>query len=109
MTNLDHRITINRIQSSTSSVFNEPVDTFEPYITIWAERKDASAREAYRAQEVGAEITARFKVRYSDETATVTAKDTLTLEGGSTYNITGVRETERNKWLEIDCTVRADK
>ncbi len=105
---LDHRITINRLVPVVNS-YNETTPAFLPYVTIWATRQDATAGEQWRAAEVGAQIDCHFKVRYSPETATITPKDTLTLEDGKTYNIVGVRETERNAWLEIDGVTRADK
>ncbi len=106
--NFDHRITINQ-GTPTTNDYNETTLVFSPYITVWASRRDASAGESYKAREVGGEISARFTIRYSDEAATITNKDTLTLENGKTYEITGVRETERNKYIEIDCVTRADK
>ncbi len=105
---LDHRITIQR-NTPTTNDYNEPVESWSDYITVSAARKDASANESYRAQEVAAQISARFTVRYSPEIETVTPKDRLILENGLTYNITAKRETERNKWVEIDCVARADK
>lgn len=106
--NLDHRILINRLVPQTNS-YNEQVEVFADYITIYASRKDATAGEMWRAAEVGAQIDCHFVVRYSPETATITAKDTLTLENGKTYNITGVRELERNEFIEIHAVTRPDK
>lgn len=105
---LDHRVTIQQ-NTPTVDDYGGSTDVWADFITVSAERKDVSARESYRAQEVGAEISVRFKVRYSPDMATVTPKDRLVLENGLTYNITGTRETQRNKWIEIDCVVRADK
>ncbi len=105
---LDHRITIQQ-NTPTVDDYGGESDAWSDFITVSAERRDVSAREGYRAQEVGAEISARYKVRYSPDMATVTPKDRLVLENGPTYNITGIRETQRNKWIEIDCVVRSDK
>ncbi len=106
---LDHRITIQR-NTPTTNTYNEPVESWGDYITVWASRRDASAREGYKAAEVGSEITARFTIRYSSETATITAKDRVILQDGLTYEIVAApRETVRNKWIELDCVARADK
>jgi SPP1 family predicted phage head-tail adaptor len=104
---LDHRVEIHRL-TGVVNAYNEPVEVYALYATFWASRTDSSAGEAYRAREVGAELTARFAVRYSPQSATITPKDRLVLESGGTYNITAVREVERNQWLEIDAVVRAD-
>jgi hypothetical protein len=58
-------------------------------------------RGAYRAQQVKAEITARFTVRHSSITANTTPKDQIVLQG-RTYNITAVRPLDRNHCIEID-------
>jgi head-tail adaptor len=78
--------------------------------TVAASRSDASAGEGYRAQEVGASISARFLVRYNPLTASVTPRDVL-VHDGEVFNITGVREPvgTRNAWIEIDCVARADR
>lgn len=109
MQRLDHRITIQRPTEARDSTTNEVLLTFADYITIWAKRQDASAGESYKAAEVAASISVRFTVRYSPETATITPKDRVMLEDGLTYDITAVRETARNQWLEIDATSRADQ
>jgi len=106
--NLDHRITINRLVSQLNS-YNEQVEVFTEFATLYAARKDATAGEGWRAAEVGAQIDCHFVVRFSPDTVTITAKDTVTIEGGKTYNITGVRELARNEWLEIHAVTRPDK
>jgi SPP1 family predicted phage head-tail adaptor len=106
--NLDHRITINRLVPGANS-YNEQIETFAVFTSLWASRQDATAGELWRAAEVGAQIDCHFVVRFSPEAATITAKDTITIEGGKTYNITGVRELARNEWLEIHAVTRPDK
>lgn len=105
---LDHRITIER-DTPTTGPFNEPVPSWAPLLTCWAARRDSSAGEQYRAAEVAAKLDCRFTVRYSIETAEVTAKDRIVLENGPTFDIVGIRETMRNEWLEIDCVARPDR
>jgi len=108
---LDHRLTILRAVY-TANAYNEPIEAWTTYATVWAKRSDATAGETVRAAEVGAKITAHFMVRYSPEMAAVTPKDRLSLEDGSnglTYDITGVRELERNHWLEIHGVARTDQ
>lgn len=107
MYNLDHRIGILRL-TDTKNDYNETTQDYETYIIVWAQRRDVSAGESYKAAQVNSEISVRFTVRYSSETATITPKDRIVLENGFTYNITGKREIERNKWLEIDAVSVSD-
>jgi SPP1 family predicted phage head-tail adaptor len=103
---LDRRITIRRA-TVTAGAFNEPVENWSDLVTVWAGRRDASASESYRAQEVGAEISVRFTIRWSSETADVGPRDRLICEGHS-YNITAVRDVGRREWREIDAVARAE-
>jgi len=103
---LKERITIQRA-TVTHNDYNEEIASWTDLATVWAERTDASAGESYRAQEVGAEITARFKIRQSSEVADVNPRDRIIYEGRP-HNITGVRETDRNREFEIDVVARAD-
>lgn len=106
--NLDRRIIIQRA-TTTLNEFNEPVETWGDLTTVWARRIDASAAESYRAQEVGAQISARFRVRYSTLIATVNPRDRIVFDGRQ-YNITRVSEPEgtRNQWRDIDAAARGD-
>jgi SPP1 family predicted phage head-tail adaptor len=104
---LDRRIAIQRA-TVTPNEFNDPIETWSDLTTVWAKRRDASATESYRAQEVGAEITARFTVRWSSVVASVTPRDRLRFDG-RLYNITAVRDVGRNRWREIDAVARADE
>lgn len=106
--NLDHVVTINRL-TGAENAYHEHDGSFAPYVTVRASCQDASAGESWRSAEVGAQIDAHFIVRSSPETATITPRDTLTLEDGKTYNITGIRELERNRWLEIHGSARPDR
>ena len=76
---------------------------------VWAHKTDVSDGERWRADEVQAQITTRFLVRYSDFTADLTPKDRL-ISDGVEYNITGIKEgAGRRQWLEITAAARADQ
>lgn len=107
---LDRRVTIQRATLTAGGDYNEPQETWSDLATLWARRADISATEAYRAQEVGAEITTRFTVRYSTLSATITPKDRLVFDG-ETFNITRTMEPvgTRNQWIEIHAVARADR
>ena len=103
---LTRRVTLQRA-TVTQNSFNEDVEAWTTLATVWAERRDVSAAEAYRAQEVGAQITTRFKIRYSSDVADLNPRDRLIFDG-LTYQITGVRESLRNRWIEVDTVARPD-
>ena len=104
---LDRRITIQRA-TVTLNEFNEPIETWGDLTTVWAKRRDASATESYRAQEVGAQITARFTICWSTTVESVTPSDRVSFDD-RLYNITAVRDIGRNQWREIDAVARADE
>lgn len=104
---LDRRVTFLRAVISFNS-FNEPESTWSDLIEVWARYSEPSAAESYRAQEVGAEISARFLVRRNSVTATIDERDRVSYRGRD-YNITGVRDVDqgRNRFREIDAVARA--
>lgn len=104
---LDFRITVQR-HSVNINAFNEAVPVYATIASLWAQRTDASAAESYRAQEVGAQITARFKIRHSTLAATITEKDRILFED-RTYNITQIRRIGRREWIELDAVARDDQ
>lgn len=73
-----------------------------------AEKMDLSDAERWRAGEVAAHVTARFRVRWWTFTAGITPKDRLVCEG-VTYEITGIKEVERRRELEITVAARTDQ
>jgi SPP1 family predicted phage head-tail adaptor len=91
----------------TRNAFNEEVETWIDIAVVGAKVTDATAGESYRAAEVGAQISARFVIRWSPEVAGVAPADRV-LFNGRPYNITAVREFERGEWREIDAVARAE-
>lgn len=73
-----------------------------------AEKRDVSDGERMRAAETQAHITSRFRVRWSAFTADITPKDRLICEG-RVYDISGVKELDRRRTLEITAAARADQ
>jgi head-tail adaptor len=74
---------------------------------VLAEKIDVSDAERFRAQEVAAHITARFRVPASALTIGITPKDRLVCRG-RTYDISGIKEVERDRELEITAAARTD-
>lgn len=102
----NRRITLQR-GTAVKNSRNEAIVSFSLLATVWAERIDVSAGESFRAQEVSAELTTRFRIRYSATISTLNPNDRL-IYAGVIYNITQVRETQRNRILEIDAVARDD-
>lgn len=104
---LDRSITIQRA-TETRDDYNNLVDTaWNNLITVRASKKDISDGEKISAQEVGADITMRFQVRWNSIIATVNPKDRILFEG-NTYGILGVKEIGRREGREITATARID-
>jgi SPP1 family predicted phage head-tail adaptor len=103
---LDERLTVLRA-TLAANAYNELVETWADYVTVWTAHVDATVGETLRAAEVGAKISIHFTVRFSPETETITPKDRLLFEG-KTFDIIGMREIQRNHWLEIHAVARPD-
>ncbi|WP_417723959.1 head-tail adaptor protein [Salipiger sp.] len=87
------------------------VETWADFgIPVRARRRDASDTERWRAAEVGATISARFVVRWSDLAAGITARDRLVCDGRE-YDLMAPREVfdRRRRYIEFSATARADQ
>jgi len=104
---LDRRVQFRRATEGTDG-FGQTETWGDHGGPVWAEKTDVSDGERWRAGEVAAHITTRFRVRYSAFTAAITPKDRLVCDG-AIYNISGVKEVgERRTFLEITAAARAD-
>lgn len=103
---LDRRITLRRSTPVTNAA-NEDVPTWADLTTVWATKADASDGERMRAQQLGATITTRWTIRWSQLVSDLNAKDLL-IYRGATYSISAVKEIGRQDWLEITSTALAD-
>jgi SPP1 family predicted phage head-tail adaptor len=99
--NLDRRIVIER-STSTPNAFNEPVETWAPLITVWAERKDVSDAEKMSAGQISSMLMSRFVIRSSAAAKGVKPSDRISYDG-AIWSIFGVKETQdgRNRFIEI--------
>ena len=100
-----------RLQFSRATFSDDGLSSVETWADwgqpVWASKVDVSDGERWRAGSVAAQITTRFRVRYSAFTADLSPKDRLTCEG-TTYDITGIKEFGRRDMLEITAAARAD-
>jgi SPP1 family predicted phage head-tail adaptor len=86
---LRHRVTIEA-PTETQNEFGEPVAGWKPFIEAWASREDLAGRETFQAQQVSAEVTTRFWLRYVDG---ITAKMRL-ISDGVVYNVHSVADPD---------------
>lgn len=103
---LDNRITIERAVE-TRDAFNSVTKTWTSVATVWASKEDIRDAERVASQEVGAEITTRFQIRYSSEVAGVDPKHRV-ICAGRTYDIVAVKEIGRREGIEITAAARAE-
>lgn len=104
---LDRRITIERLQLSYDAD-NQPVENWAALTTVWASKQDVSDGEKIRAAQVGATLTTRFQIRWSNMVSDVNPKDRLVV-AGRVYDISGVKEIGRREGLEITAAANADE
>jgi SPP1 family predicted phage head-tail adaptor len=103
---MDRRITIQRV-TLTYDALNNPVETWAALATVWASKLEYIGSEAVAAEEVGAQMTTTFRIRWSIKVSTVNPKDRLSFED-RTWNIQNVKEIGRKEGLEIIALARTD-
>lgn len=104
---LDRRVQFHRA-ALTDDGYTAAAETWADLGSpVWASKADISDGERWRAGEVQAHITTRFRVRWSAFSAGITPKDRLVC-GGVTYDISGIKEIGRRELLEITAAARAD-
>lgn len=95
----DRRVTLQRATTVQSALGTE-IPSWATLATLWASREAISGVERYRAEQVGATVTARFQVRWNAITSGLRRADRLICEG-VTYEITGLKEIGRRVGVEI--------
>ena len=83
----------------------EEIETWTAKATIWAGKKDFRGTEFFGAQQVNAEATGIFIIRYRDDVNTEDYR--LTYEG-DTYDIKAVAELGRRAGLELMVEARVE-
>ena len=100
-----------RVQFRRASMIDDGLSKAETWLDhgfpVWAAKADVSDGERWRAGEVAAHVTTRFRVRWSLFMAGITPKDRLICEGRE-YDISGMKEIGRREGLEITAAARVD-
>lgn len=102
---LDRRVTIRR--GTVSNTGLGVTTTWLDYGTFWASRKDVSDAERAAAGSVQGTVVSRFVVRWSADTAGIKPADRL-VEGGMTFEVRGIKEVGRRRYIEITAEARLD-
>jgi len=103
---LDRRITIERA-ANVVNAFNEQVATWTALQSVRATVYPISDGERWRAGEVGATVTHRFRVRWTSILAAVTPKDRINYNG-QIFDISGCKEIGRHEGIEFTASARAE-
>ena len=104
---LDRWLTLQR-RVVTTNALNEDDESFVDLARVRASKKDLSDGERVRAQQVGAEITTRFQIRWSVNWSGLNSKDRCECEGRE-YEVVGVKEIGRREGIEITANARTDQ
>lgn len=104
---LDRRISIVRDVETGRDAFNKPIIA-EQSITVWASKEDIRDGERWAAQQVSAEVTTRFRIRYSSQVADLDPRARIVFDG-RVYAINAVKEIGRREGLEITAAARAER
>lgn len=105
---LDRVIVIQKAVMTKDSFNNDVPSSWNEYARVRASKHEVRDAERISAQEVGADIDARFQVRWSRKIAQVNPKDRLVCEN-RVYEITGIKEIGRREGRELTATTRLDR
>lgn len=88
--------------------FNDPIFGPPLNITVWASKEDIRDSERYSAQEVGAEVTTRFRIRWSEAVKDFDPRGRILFDG-RIYDVSATKEIGRREGLEITANARAER
>ena len=101
---LRHRIVVQTAIEGRDTV-GQPIETWNPVFTTWADVQPLTGRELLRAQEVNAESTIRVTMRYNTH---VSASARLLVDGTRILDINSpINNREINRSLELLCSETA--
>ncbi len=103
---MDRLITIERLTEGAANGFNEPAETWAEIAQEWAKKTDVSDGEKVTAGNTYSARLSRFVVRSNAVTRTVTSEDRLSYDG--VWDVKGVKELDRNRFIEITAQKRSD-
>lgn len=93
---MDRRVTLQS-RTLTTNAYGEQVVSYTDLDTVWAEKWDLRGREYFAAQQVNADVTTRWRVRWRSD---VSVLDRV-LYDSVAYDINQVVEMGRQDGLEL--------
>lgn len=94
---LDRRLTIQGFSVTRDPESNEEIRTWSDLATVWANRRDVSAREFFSSGSEHAEQQSVFTIRWRPGlTSTLRV-----IHDGQTFDVTGVSEMGRRQYLAL--------
>lgn len=94
---LDRLITIQTSETAQDN-YGQAIETWNEGVEVWANYRPQTPREAFQGDQNKALQTAVFTIRYRPG---VFAAKNRVIHDGQTYDITGVTEPDRRKWLQL--------
>jgi len=97
---LRHRVVIQQA-TTTHDEYNQPIQTWQDFVTVWAKVEDLSGREYFAAQErESAEVKTRVTIRYRTDVQ----PNMRVVSGSRTFEIVSVIEPDgRKRELQLMC------
>lgn len=105
---LRYRISFERATETRDQFNNLVLGPWELLMKRWADKQDLRDSERIAAREHGADISTRFRVRWSPEVAEVTPKDRIICDG-RTYLIVGIKSIGFKDGIEFTTSARIDQ
>jgi SPP1 family predicted phage head-tail adaptor len=104
---LDRFVTFQRATLADDG-FSQTLDNWADIARVPAEVTPISDGERWRAGEVGASATHRFRVRWQQSLADLNPKDRVVYDDRA-FDISGVKEIGRREGLEVTAMSRSDR
>ena len=108
---LDRRVLFETLTTERDAFGSVAETSWAEICTVWAERVDASDTERFGSgAEKGSAVSVRWRIRSSEETRGITAKDRLTCDS-VVHEIMGIKEMAkpgRQRYLEVTTAFRDD-
>lgn len=97
---LDRRVELMHRNLTRDATTGEQVVSYVTYATVWASKRDIRGREFFAAQQVNADVTTIWHLRYRSD---VLVTDRI-VEEGLPYSVTSIAEVGRKVGIEIQAT-----
>jgi len=101
---MDRKVSLNQPTQSTDN-FGQTSETFTSAVSVWAQKRDLSAKEAVEADQIVASIRTEFLIRFRDDITTEWEVQ-LVEQPRTIWKIHGILEIGRKEGLRLICTTK---